>query len=347
MTAAPTSRTYRRALPPVNQLLALLLLLSLHGLRAAEPPGYYAPANSLTGAALRAALHGIIDNHTVVSYGDARFALEDLDEDPANTANLILIYERTSYPKASWINTVPGGWNREHCWPNSLGIDDAGPEYSDLYNLRPCRESVNSDRGNLYYDESTLNGGGYQAPAHNLATLCTQDSDSWEPAAEVKGDLARAMFYMDLRYEGTAGEPNLALTDNVAAITTGNANMGRLTTLLLWHLLDPVSPAERTRAEGVYGYQGNRNPFVDRPEWVEAIYGAVFSLTATRSGTQLQLTWPAALPTDVAFIQTSTDLTTWPAATLTITTSAGQNSALVPLSPAPRYYRLKLQPRPG
>lgn len=332
----------------MKRLLSLfLLLIVLSAGRSAEPPGYYQSASGLTGAALRTALHQIIDGHTVVSYANARAALENLDEDPGNSANLILIYERTSWPKSQWVANYAGGWNREHCWPDSLGIDGSGPEYSDLFNLRACGENPNSDRGNLYYDESTTTAPGYQNPAHPNALLCTQDNDSWEPPAEVKGDLARAMFYMDLRYEGDSGEPNLSLTENAALISTSAAFMGRLSTLLLWNFLDPVSPAERTRAEGVYGYQRNRNPFIDRPEWVEAIYGAVFKLTATRSGIQLLLAWPALLPSDVAFVQTSTDLVTWTTATLTITNSGGQHTATVPLTSTPRYYRLKLQARPG
>ena len=73
---------------------------------------------------------------------------------------------------------------------------------------------------------------------------------------------------MAVRYEGDAGEPNLELTENTALINSAGVLMGRLSTLFQWHVLDPVDAAERTRNEGVYGYQANRNPFVDRPEFV-------------------------------------------------------------------------------
>ena len=331
----------------MKNLLRLLLVFGLGSAGAAEPAGYYSAASGLTGAPLRAALHNIIRSHTVISYTATRTPLETLDPDPANSANLILIYERTTWPKSQFVTVVANGWNREHCWPNSLGIDSAEPAYSDLFNLRACGEPSNSDRGNLYYDESTVAAGGYEKPTGPTAALCSQDFDSWEPPDEVKGDLARAMFYMDLRYEGGGGEPNLALTENIALISSTANYMGRLSTLLLWHFLDPLSPAERARAEGAFGYQHNRNPFVDRPEWVEAVYGQVFKLTAVSNGTTLTLSWPAVVPADLGFIETSTDLAAWTPAVLTIVDVGGQHTATVPLGPAPRYYRLKLTTRAG
>jgi endonuclease I len=329
-------------------LICSALAVAALPLSAAEPPGYYSPAAGLTGSALRNALHNIIDDHVVVSYSNARGALQVLDEDPANVNNLILLYERSSYPKSQFISTTPGGWNREHCWPNSYGIDDGGPDYSDLFNLRACGEPSNSDRANLYYDESTPSAPGYQQPAGPTTPVASQDFDSWEPPLEVKGDLARAMFYMDIRYEGGTGEPDLAITENVSLISTSAAYMGRLSTLLIWHFLDPVSPAERTRLEGTYGYQGNRNPFVDHPEWVEQIYGPVAELgVAKESSTVMVLSWPAILPADLAIIETSTDLIRWTAATLDVVDANGRHTARVPITSTPRFYRLKLQARAG
>ena len=316
-------------------------------LKAAEPPGYYNSAAGLSGAALRSALHNIIDGHTSISYSDTRVPLEKLDEDPLNPANVILLYERTSWPKWQFVSQDPDGWNREHCWPNSLGIDDDPPAHSDLFNLRACGEPGNSDRANLYYDESAPSAQGYEIPAGPTTPLCSEDFDSWEPPLEVKGDLARAMFYMDIRYEGGIGEPNLILTDNVNLITTSASYMGRLSLLLIWHFLDPVSPAERTRAEGAYQYQGNRNPFVDHPGYVERVYGDVFQLRVTRQNNFVVLSWPAIVPTDIGFIETSTDLVQWTTATLTIVDQNGMHTATVPISNGRQFFRLKLRQRTG
>lgn len=99
----------------------------------------------------------------------------------------------------------------------------------------------------------------------------------------MKGNMARAMFYMDLRYEGGnhgvsgAAEPDLRLTDNASLITQsgGNASvayMGMLSTLIQWHQQDPVDAAEQLRNDVIQTYQGNRNPFIDHPEWVACVY---------------------------------------------------------------------------
>lgn len=146
-------------------------------------------------------MHVIIRGHTVIPYSSSGFdtsdALKVLDEDPANTNNVRLIYAQRSEAKTNF----PAVWNREHLWPNSYGLDDRHPAYSDLHNLRAEDMSVNSSRNNLYYDLSDTNDASYRFPAHVEALQCSADFDSWEPPASVKGDIARAIFYMDVRYE--------------------------------------------------------------------------------------------------------------------------------------------------
>lgn len=233
------------------------------------PPGYYNPAIGLTGAPLKAALNGIIDGHTSFSYSNREVHLEVLDEDPNNSANVLQVYSGFSVAKTQF---PTGTANTEHLWPNSYGIDDGNPAYGDLYNLRPCDASVNTDRGNKYYDD------GGTLPAHPEAPLCRDDADSWEARPVEKGDLARSMFYMDTRYEGDGTDGfarNLTLTDNVALITDTNNNMGKLSTLILWHFTDPVATDEQIRNQANFDdHQHNRNPFIDHPEYVWAIWGA-------------------------------------------------------------------------
>ncbi|MFN0067005.1 MAG: endonuclease I family protein [Limisphaerales bacterium] len=269
-------------MPPVvavvfRRLIPALCLFACLTARAGPPPGYYDAAAGLGGAALQAALHGIVNGHTVVPYSsasqtDAVDALGVLDEDPANAANVILFYNGRSDPKSAFNTTA--GWDREHLWPNSYGIDDAGPEFSDLHNLRPTDRNVNSSRGNKWFDAVAPGDPGYASPAHPEAPGNEASSIAWEPPNTLKGDVARAAFYMDTRYEGTGGEPDLALTSDYGNISSSAAFMGNLSTLRAWHALDPVDAAEVTRNDRVFAlYQGNRNPFVDRPEFVEALYG--------------------------------------------------------------------------
>jgi endonuclease I len=234
------------------------------------PPGYYNSADGKTGQALRDALHGIIDDHTVIPHGggsyDTHDALEDLHEDPGNTANVILVYSGWSVTKSSWPD-----WNREHSWPKSLGTD-SGPALSDMFHIYACDADVNNQRGNKYFD----NGGSSIPPE---APDCRYDLDSFEVRNEEKGDLARAMFYLDVRYNGdTTGELDLELTDNPALIQSGSRFMGLLTTLLEWHAGDPVDSVEVARNDFIHAnIQHNRNPFVDNPDWVYAIWGGALS----------------------------------------------------------------------
>ena len=268
---------------------------------AAPPPGYYASAQDKTGAVLRLALHDIIKGHTVIPYSssttnDTVDALNELDADPLNTNNVILIYARRSDPKTNF--NVSGGWNREHLWPNSYGIDEDMPAYSDLHNLRPEDVNVNSARGNKFYDLSDTNDPVYRKPGFVEAPLTSTDSDSWEPPDMVKGDIARAMFYMDVRYEGTEGnELDFILTDNTASITVTTNLMGKLSTLLRWHWADRVDAAEQRRNDLVFElFQHNRNPFVDHPLWVDSVYMTNRpSLSVERIGHLVRISWPTNL----------------------------------------------------
>ena len=304
----------------------------------AEPPGYYASAEGKTGQALRQALHDIIDDHTVVAYTNTDEVFALTDRDSANAGNVILVYSRRSEPASC----CAGEWNREHVWPNSLGIDRQLPPYSDLHNLRPSDYDVNAERGHKYFDESDPSETPFRERAHEEAPLCSTDANSWEPPESIKGDLARAMFYMAIRYEGDRGEPDLELTDNLAEITTSNSKMGRLTTLLVWHLLDPVSDEEKRRNEGIFTHQGNRNPFVDHPEWVTEIWPTPLQLELEQDGSNASIRWPAGIPR--AVVQTSKNLTVWEEIDEPPQESDGFLSLNLPLAiQARRFYRLTLK----
>lgn len=235
---------------------------------------YYHYAEGLTGAALKAKLHDIISAGAVelTSSGSGNQldqAMENVHTDPNNPDNVRLLYNPDdSLPKASRDN--PGGWNKEHCWLNSRGLRE-GPDGVDIHNLYAERIAVNSLRNDRLFDESDPGDPGYLFPAHSNAPFASMDSDSWAPPPASKGNVARAAFYMAVRYDGTEDKTTyLELSD-----TPNTTNqMGILTTLLLWHAMDPPDDWERNRNELIYAnYQHNRNPFVDRPEWVEKIWG--------------------------------------------------------------------------
>jgi len=240
-------------------MMTLTIVLS-----AQIPQGYYDGTDGLEGEDLKDELHDIIDNHDEYSYNDLRdFILRETDEDPDNPNNVILLYTGRSQPKS----TFGGGaddWNREHVWAKSHGdFGNNPPAGPDAHHIRPTDASVNSSRGNLDFDN-----GGQQ---HNEAPGCYFDDDSWEPRDEVKGDVARMIFYMDVRYDGSDGVSDLEVIDEVD--TYPNAEHGKLSTLLEWHLQDLPDDFELNRNEVIYGYQENRNPFIDHPEFATAIWG--------------------------------------------------------------------------
>ncbi|MBR0620876.1 endonuclease [Bacillus pumilus] len=224
---------------------------------------YYQSANGKSGPALKKALHDIIDDHKQLSYSQVWDALKKTDEDPKNPSNVLLLYSGVSRSKQANGGNV-GQWNREHVWAKSHGNfgTSQGPG-TDLHHLRATDVQTNSTRGNLDFD---LGGNEYKGAPGNF-----YDSDSFEPHSRVKGDVARMLFYMAVRYEGDDRFPDLELNDKV---NNGSAPLhGKMSVLLKWHKQDPVDQIERNRNEIIYEtYQNNRNPFIDHPEWAGAIW---------------------------------------------------------------------------
>lgn len=224
---------------------------------------YYASAEGKTGAALKTALHNIIKTQSKVTYEGVWNALKVTDQDPANPNNVILVYSGRSQSKS----TNGGGvndWNREHVWAKSHGdFGTATGPGTDLHHLRPEDVTVNSTRGNKDFDK----GGSPVAEAPGSFT----DSDSFEPRDAVKGDVARMLLYMAVRYDGGDGFADLEVNDKV---NNGSASaIGRIGVLKQWNLQDPPDAFEQRRNQVIYDtYQHNRNPFIDHPEWVGSIW---------------------------------------------------------------------------
>ena len=230
---------------------------------------YYRGAEGLSGTDLQMFLYSIIKNHTEYGYSSTTNLLKKTDEDPDNPNNVILFYTGRREAKSSY--SYPTVWNKEHVWAKSHGdFGTAAPAGSDIHNLRPTDGQINSKRSNLDFDEggiiATCNRG--YAPGSSYSYYSS--NYSFEPRDEVKGDVARILFYMVTRYNGN-NEPDLDLNDKVQ---NGKASYhGRISVLLRWHHADPVDDFERNRNEVIYGYQKNRNPFIDYPHFVDLIWG--------------------------------------------------------------------------
>jgi endonuclease I len=266
---------------------------------------YYSHVNTSSPDQLRCSLHQTIRGHTVYPYSGSGTSvwsiLEIADEDPGNADRILDVYRNRSYAKGSDRAGTGSGltYNREHTWPNSLGFGSSTGDlglpnapYTDTHMLYLADAGYNADRGNKPYagcsasancgeratEANNGSGGGSGTYPGNSNWVKGPDGNagSFEVWNKRKGDMARAVMYMAIRYEGgrdihsNQSEPDLELTDDRSRIVITSASpayMGLLSTLLAWHQADPPDAAERERNEVIYSFQGNRNPFIDHPEW--------------------------------------------------------------------------------
>lgn len=235
------------------------------------PAGYYDSLNNLSGTHLKNEITAIIAQDGVVrihSYNDATEILKKADASPLNSNNVWLLYTEQERSNILFQNSSSnlGKWNREHIYSRSRGgfqansydstsdglqgwlnsnADSLRHGQSDAHHLRATDGPENSARGNKDYPE-------YNGPSNSQG--------SWH------GDVARALFYMAVRYNGLD-----LVNGNPSNSTVGQ--LGDLATLLQWHRNDPPDDFEMNRNNVVYQWQNNRNPFIDLPELAEYIWG--------------------------------------------------------------------------
>ena len=246
-------------------------LFSIIGV-SAQIEGYYSTINGQSGSELKSALNSIIDNHNSISYTPGVWdAHEDLYEDPNNADNIILFYSQASIDKSNQDrgDSPSTYFNREHLWPRSYGIGTSGSDNTDLHHLVPVYKGVNSSRSNKYFDNSDPSQLDYENPANDLSPSCTANSDTFEPGNAQKGHVARAILYMTTRYDYL----ELVNTPPSASPSTSDSRMAQLRTLLDWNRKALPAVKEKNNNQKIYElYQNNRNPFIDYPEFADAIW---------------------------------------------------------------------------
>ncbi len=232
------------------------------------PAGYYSTATG-TGTTLKNQLHNIIDGHSTISYDSLRTALQVSDADPTNPNRIIVVYNNRVPVTKQTSGSIPGWdngntWNREHSWPQSRGVDtEAMPDGSDMHHVFPARNSDNSARGNLNF------GGAFGAQPRGTVN---DGGTKYYPGDLDVGLIARAQFYMAVRYDGSdSGTKDLELV--AGNPTGGGTTMGDLNRLIEWHYAAVPDTFELRRNHVIYtDYQNNRNPFIDRPEFVWSVF---------------------------------------------------------------------------
>ena len=205
----------------------------------------------------------LVTTHTNhLTYGEVWSVLAESDAYDEN--NIECFYTGRLIPKEDRDGSSSSSlvWNREHVWAKSHGFNNESyTAYSDAHHLRATEKVINSSRNNSYFDEITGT-----ANSDNYGNKWT--NDVFEPRDEVKGDVARILFYMVTRYH----DSELTLTLDNSGSYGNEPTLGMLDTLVKWHYEDPVSETEIKRNEVVYQYQGNRNPYIDHPEFVYYLY---------------------------------------------------------------------------
>lgn len=235
-----------------------------------QTPGYYNNAYNKNGEELKSALHNIIKGHIDFSYGGAKWAGMYSQEDPANSNNFIVFYSGKSVPKDDWDGNL---FNREHVWAKSHGwFANIRPMDGDYHNLHVADAYINQRRSYFDFDYSRENG----VEINETGCYVDTENHTFEPSDEDKGQVARTLFYMAVRYEGDNGEMDLELNDSINVIdydaTYYKGIHGKLLTLLKWNREFPPTDFERRRNDRIEEYQKNRNPFIDHPEYADMIW---------------------------------------------------------------------------
>lgn len=264
--------------------ILIVLFVCIQGV-AQIPPGYYNNAAGLTGYPLKTALSTIISNgHIDRGYGNlyGGYMTTDSDnfydmdgsvldmysENPAGVDAYFYTHNSRNCGNYSAENDC---YNREHLLPQSV-FSSASPMKNDIHFVVPSDGYVNGQRSNLPFGEVTsttwtsLNGS-----KKGPCTFPGYQNIVFEPIDEFKGDIARCLLYFATRYESQVTGWSWS------GVTNGTSNQVYnqwfVNLLVSWHLQDTVNQREIVRNNGSYVYQGNRNPYIDHPEWVTQIWG--------------------------------------------------------------------------
>lgn len=287
------------------------------------PAGYYDGTSSLTGYALKTKLHEIISSKNINwHYGDLTefYNKTDLDKyydhDASNTTILLDIYseipngpdvyEYTVANVTGSANAEGQGWNREHMMPQST-FNSNYPMYSDLFYVIPTDARINQLRSNYPYGIAKTTTAPFYTFTNGSRISANGTPGSgytgrvYEPIDEFKGDIARSLLYFAVRYEGKLGLFNYyngtsAANDRSPLDGTEEKAFEDwyLAMLLQWHNQDPVSQREIDRNNEVYALQKNRNPFIDYPQWVNAIWNQTANSLEPQAPTNLSITQTSA-----------------------------------------------------
>ena len=240
---------------------------------------YNSISNHLTGSSLQSSLQKLLEStHDAKSYSSLWTAYKTTDIKPG-TNYIWDMYSNYNYvvgtDQAGNFSAEGQKYNREHSIPKSWFNDEA-PMYSDIHHLFPTDGFVNGKRSNFPYGEvgeatyTSKNGSKLGS-----SSFSGYSGTVFEPIDEYKGDFARTYFYFATRYQGvaTSGNGSAVFKKTYPYLTDYALNL-----FTKWSEMDPISQKEIDRNNAAQDFQGNRNPFIDHPEYINKIFGGNTSI---------------------------------------------------------------------
>ncbi|MBO7239105.1 MAG: endonuclease [Bacteroidaceae bacterium] len=246
---------------------------------------YYTPVDGVKGGStLKTALHELIKNHKVISYGSGESstwgAFYTTDAVVENGQRRVL--DMYSNEKRYFGNkgSAVSGMNIEHSVAKSWWGGNKNNAYCDIHHLNPSDQNANSRKSNYPLGELTSVSWDNGVTFVGKANIDGSSMNAYEPCDEYKGDFARVFMYMFTCYQDLTWEYTWM---NYEKSTYPTLKPWAVELLLKWHKQDPVSTKEVNRNNAVYEVQGNRNPFIDYPQLADYVWGDsinyVFHLT--------------------------------------------------------------------
>jgi endonuclease I len=279
----------------MKKIYSLLFLLSITIGIAQIPTGYYTTATG-SGYTLKTQLYNIIKGHTDNGYAGlyTTYLTSDIDNFYENDGTILDMYSEKpsgtdpynytsgSTQRCGTYSTEGDCYNREHIIPQSV-FNSATPMVSDAHFITPTDGKVNGQRSNYPHGTvATATWTSLNGSKLGSSSVSGYTGTVFEPINEFKGDIARMYFYFATRYENTVSGYSYAMFNGTSnqVFTTAFLNL-----LLTWNTQDPVSAREIARNNAIYTKQNNRNPYIDHPEYVQAIWGGTTPVSDTQAPT--------------------------------------------------------------
>jgi endonuclease I len=254
----------------------LLYLQDTSSLSKTSPSSYYRSLNVADKSTFQKQLTDLISQHRVLQYNDIWDAFQSTDSNniPNCYHGIRGIGDMYTGICFTYGNQRRGGeqcsrnpprnqgdcYNREHSWPKSWWGGRSNPAMTDLHHIFPTDGITNRKRSNYPYGD--VGEVYWKSKNGSKVGKCKYGPGKcFEPIDEYKGDVARMYFYMTVRYA------NAFHCCDRPGVNRSRIKPWMKQTLLKWHKMDPVSPKEMKRNDAVHQIQGNRNPFIDHPEW--------------------------------------------------------------------------------